>query len=626
MEVTNSVEKPAGPTATGPYDAHFEALLIASGVYPHRYLAPGGRLPPPRNLAYIRETLDVLHPSLSSRPVVEEDFENFVDVNNTAEGEPNVMIRVYPMLVGPPDTTFTTEFDRLMGELCLFHPNITHGKPDAYDGNILDLREPFVRDLRDFLVPSNATKPAGASNYFMEVKGTHGRSDVLKRQVLHDGALGARAMFVLQNYGQDEPLYDGNAYALVSSYNAGEGTLRLHATYPSRDASGQTVFQLTDVNTYNLTGDVESFNRGISALRNARDFCRREREQVISNAKAQRAWPINRVPAWLQTMRDQGKRRRSVNGGQGQLSKRRVSQRRPSSNGLNMSLSQSQTGSMPPPSIADPAAAGRPLSTFGHGSSTHWQSGSGPLQQQLHNHASSSYGNFPNHLDQRLSGYTPPASGTLRSYSSPPLQHGPGQEGTGQQSPLSSAAQTLPEQRLSAYAGTIGCTYSPPASPAQGRPMQPPFGSQSTLPPPHPGHNARSRDANRQGTQAVYNQSGHPSIQSYPPQLSTYNQSNYAISPGPLRNYPSQASGYAMAEQSMGNEYSPSPQSERSPPAQLQSGYPQSSGGPSRVHSAQPRQAPPDHSSPVNDSAQGSSRQLRRLRPAPPGFSRSSDA
>ncbi|KAM3528917.1 hypothetical protein NHJ13051_002191 [Beauveria bassiana] len=37
------------------------------------------------------------------------------------------------------------------------------------------------------------------------------------------GAVGARAMHRLQNYGEDEPVYDGNARTFSSPYHAGTG-------------------------------------------------------------------------------------------------------------------------------------------------------------------------------------------------------------------------------------------------------------------------------------------------------------------------------------------------------------------------------------------------------------------
>ena len=57
-------------------------------------------------------------------------------------------------------------------------------------------------------------------NYFLEAKAPKGGADVVKQQACYDGALGARAMHQLQSYREDQPVFDGDAYTLVSTYDA----------------------------------------------------------------------------------------------------------------------------------------------------------------------------------------------------------------------------------------------------------------------------------------------------------------------------------------------------------------------------------------------------------------------
>jgi hypothetical protein len=54
------------------------------------------------------------------------------------------------------------------------------------------------------------------------------RSDKL----LHDVADGARTMHGLQNYGAEEPKYDGNAYSNSNSFP--DGQLKLYGHQPTR--------------------------------------------------------------------------------------------------------------------------------------------------------------------------------------------------------------------------------------------------------------------------------------------------------------------------------------------------------------------------------------------------------
>jgi hypothetical protein len=47
-----------------------------------------------------------------------------------------------------------------------------------------------------------------APNFFLAAKGPDGSASVAKRQACYDGALGARGIHSLQEYGKDEPVFD----------------------------------------------------------------------------------------------------------------------------------------------------------------------------------------------------------------------------------------------------------------------------------------------------------------------------------------------------------------------------------------------------------------------------------
>jgi hypothetical protein len=65
-----------------------------------------------------------------------------------------------------------------------------------------------------------------APNFFLETKGPNGTVAVTNLQVRYNGAIGARAMHSLQNYGaMDSPVYDMNANTLSSTYQGGGGGL-----------------------------------------------------------------------------------------------------------------------------------------------------------------------------------------------------------------------------------------------------------------------------------------------------------------------------------------------------------------------------------------------------------------
>lgn len=93
------------------------------------------------------------------------------------------------------------QFDRIAS----FDKGIAFAKPDLYYGAAPDTIKPRVRrDLGDQIVPSNNSHYPAVPNFFLEGKSDKGRADVAKKQACHDGAIGARAMHSLQNYGGDK--------------------------------------------------------------------------------------------------------------------------------------------------------------------------------------------------------------------------------------------------------------------------------------------------------------------------------------------------------------------------------------------------------------------------------------
>lgn len=95
-----------------------------------------------------------------------------------------------------------------------------------------------------------------------------------KRQACLDGAVGARAMHRLQNFGEDAPVYDGNAHTFSSTYHAGTGTLQLYAHHVIGPTATEEKpkYHMTQLKAYALTFDKEAFIHRATALRNARDL------------------------------------------------------------------------------------------------------------------------------------------------------------------------------------------------------------------------------------------------------------------------------------------------------------------------------------------------------------------
>ncbi|KAJ6784304.1 hypothetical protein PWT90_04253 [Aphanocladium album] len=89
-------------------------------------------------------------------------------------------------------------------------------------------------------------------NFFLEAEAPRGGADVAKRQPCSDGAIGARAMLNLQNYGKDEPVYDRNAQTFSSTYH--DSTLKMdahHVTAPAAEGERRE-YHITQLRTFDL--------------------------------------------------------------------------------------------------------------------------------------------------------------------------------------------------------------------------------------------------------------------------------------------------------------------------------------------------------------------------------------
>jgi hypothetical protein len=107
---------------------------------------------------------------------------------------------------------------------------------------------------------------------------------VAVRQASYDGALGARAIYSLQLYGQNELAYENNAFTVTAIYH--DGTLKMytsHLAQPNGPGS-RPEYYMTQINTWGMTGNEKTFRQGATAFRNARDWAKEQRDEAIRRA------------------------------------------------------------------------------------------------------------------------------------------------------------------------------------------------------------------------------------------------------------------------------------------------------------------------------------------------------
>ena len=259
------------------YDPAFEQHLIDHGIYMNN------RAQKPSNWAEINERITRSRPSLSPSRFSETAFEIFQQINEEASTEATVMSKAFPIIAGTPD--IPSRENLLFGNLKhLTDGSITKAKPDFYDGSRpTDLNKQIRKELGPYIVPSTNTALPCLPNFFTEAKGPKGTADVCKLQALYDGALGARGMHELRSYVDPETACDNNAYTITSTYHGGSGALKLYTIHRTRstDPNRNYEFRMTQLRGWDMTDNSDTFRKGASALRNARDWVKEKREELM---------------------------------------------------------------------------------------------------------------------------------------------------------------------------------------------------------------------------------------------------------------------------------------------------------------------------------------------------------
>ncbi|RKU39869.1 hypothetical protein DL546_000423 [Coniochaeta pulveracea] len=272
--------------ASSAYDDAFEQHMIDNSIYPEQYEYPDSRpTPEPQNMDQLRLDYSAARASLSPSQFSDGAFREFKR-KSKARSEATVMRNVIPVIAGNAN---------IPNEGNLPFTNITSmtggatvkAVPDFFDGAHPGTIDAAVRDdLSQLIIPTKHADVPVAPNFSLEAKAPSGGVDVVLRQALHNGAIGARAMHALQNYGEEEPVFDGNAYSYSSTYHAGTGALQLythHVTAPT--AQGERPgYHMTKLGGYFMTDSRDTFVQGATVFRNIRDIAQGHRDMFIQSA------------------------------------------------------------------------------------------------------------------------------------------------------------------------------------------------------------------------------------------------------------------------------------------------------------------------------------------------------
>jgi len=224
--------------------------------------------------------------SLSPSRFSREAFLDFKEKNQDALTENKVMSKVFPIIAGTAD--IPSQENLPFGKLKdLTDGSITKAQPDFYDGSRpADLDKRIREELGPYIVPSTNTAAPCVPNFYTEGKGPKGDTSVCRNQALYDGALGARGIHKLWSYLNPETVYDNNAYTITSTYHGGAGVLKLYTIHPipSTNPNIPVEYRMTQLRSFAMTDAPDTFRQGASALRNARDWAKEKREELITAA------------------------------------------------------------------------------------------------------------------------------------------------------------------------------------------------------------------------------------------------------------------------------------------------------------------------------------------------------
>ena len=262
------------------YDAAFEQHLIDHGIYKNNHTQK------PSNWADINRRLALSRSSLSPSLFTEAAFEAFQQTNEEALTENKVMSKAFPIIAGTADIP-SQENLRFTNLKDLTDGSITKAQPDFYDGaRPEELNKQIRTELGPYIVPSINTAAPCLPNFFTECKGPKGRADVNKLQACYDGTIGERAMNELLSYNDSKTAQYNTAHTITSTYHGGIGDLKLYCIHASLSNGLQhpVEYRMTQLDGWDMTGNPKTFRQGATALRNARDWAKEKRKELITAA------------------------------------------------------------------------------------------------------------------------------------------------------------------------------------------------------------------------------------------------------------------------------------------------------------------------------------------------------
>jgi hypothetical protein len=247
----------------------------------------------PTNFEEIMNELQIPRDSMLTPKDLKKDFKSYKEfMAHKTTSESQVMSRrVLGYLTGTHGFDISNVAKIPFGKLApLTDGTLADAVPDFYDGAATEeLNSGARKILGQYVVPATGSGRPIAPNFFLEAKGPRGATATAKAKAFYDGALGARAMQYLRSYtGRNVELanlvYDNIAYAITSYFDGNTLVMfTVHLT-PPEPPSNRPLYHLNKLLGVYMTGTLQDYWRGVTMFRNARDWARKARDELIKQA------------------------------------------------------------------------------------------------------------------------------------------------------------------------------------------------------------------------------------------------------------------------------------------------------------------------------------------------------
>lgn len=295
-------------SSNSPYDLAFKQHLIDFKIFPINHILPNNEYPmPPDNLQdLINEVCGNGRASLEPEAFGAQQHERFSRAYILGVSE-EAQSRTLDMVEGESLTISAAHVKRGPVKLTNLQPltpaHFVPGNPDRAYGARPETLERSIRDYLGTLVLPTAAQDILCPNFIVHIKGPDGTPRVAEIQAVYDGALAARGIQALWDFGregdqQDEEHEKKAAIARTLTCTFADGILRIFAVArrqrgpaemnrlheQARSPPEDVEYVTARLGSWLMAEDLDGFRRGALAFRNGLEWARRQRDEAITRA------------------------------------------------------------------------------------------------------------------------------------------------------------------------------------------------------------------------------------------------------------------------------------------------------------------------------------------------------